>query len=140
MTLSCYKSHKHQITKFIVRFIVIQRRFCTDIRLINSYKLQNSTMVLYSYFFYCVQPICKVLIILQLYLRSATYFWMFVEGLNILVPLRHSFQGKIRMSWFYFIGWGVYFFSSVKHLVRFQLFYSMLLIYNFFLNIYERCV
>uniref|UniRef100_K1QNL4 G-protein coupled receptors family 2 profile 2 domain-containing protein n=1 Tax=Magallana gigas TaxID=29159 RepID=K1QNL4_MAGGI len=32
-------------------------------------------------------PICKVLIILQLYLRSATYFWMFVEGLNILVPL-----------------------------------------------------
>ncbi|XP_052681464.1 calcitonin gene-related peptide type 1 receptor-like [Crassostrea angulata] len=52
-------------------------------------------------------PICKVLIILQLYLRSATYFWMFVEGLNILVPLRHSFQGKIRMSWFYFIGWGI---------------------------------
>lgn len=54
-------------------------------------------------------PICKVLISLQKYLRSATYFWMFLEGLNILIPQLHSSQidSKVRMVWFYFIGWGI---------------------------------
>lgn len=54
-------------------------------------------------------PVCKVLISLQLYFRSATYFWMFLEGLNILIPQLHSSQidSKIRMVWFYFIGWGI---------------------------------
>ncbi|XP_062589055.1 calcitonin gene-related peptide type 1 receptor-like isoform X2 [Saccostrea cucullata] len=51
--------------------------------------------------------ICKILHITQRYLRSTTYFWMFVEGLNVLVPLLPSFQKEISMGWMYFIGWGV---------------------------------
>ncbi|XP_061173206.1 calcitonin gene-related peptide type 1 receptor-like [Saccostrea echinata] len=50
---------------------------------------------------------CKILHITQRYLRSATYFWMFVEGLNVLIPLLPSFQKEIRLMWIYFIGWGV---------------------------------
>ena len=55
---------------------------------------------------FVLQLFCEVLLILKIYVRSATYFWMFVEGLNILIPLCRAFQEKIQRRWFYFIGWG----------------------------------
>lgn len=140
MTLSCYKSHKHQITKFIVRFIVIQRRFCTDIRLINSYKLQNSTMVLYSYFFYCMQPICKVLIILQLYLKIRHLFLDVRRGTQYTGSSTSQLSGKNPdvVVLFYWMGCVILF--KCQTLSQILALLQHVIDYNFYLNIYERCV
>jgi hypothetical protein len=47
-----------------------------------------------------------MIIMLQKYTRSATYFWMFVEGLYILVPLLQRSNTEIRPIWLLLTGWG----------------------------------
>ncbi|XP_061185457.1 calcitonin gene-related peptide type 1 receptor-like [Saccostrea echinata] len=49
---------------------------------------------------------CKLINCLQKYFRSTTYFWMFVEGLNVLIPLYQTFNREMGMPLMCFLGWG----------------------------------
>lgn len=49
---------------------------------------------------------CKLINCLQKYFRSTTYFWMFVEGLNVLIPFYQTYNKEMGMPLLCFLGWG----------------------------------
>nr|XP_022310327.1 calcitonin receptor-like [Crassostrea virginica] len=79
-------------------------------------------------------PFCKVLLCLQIYMRSVTYFWMFVEGLNILIPLCRGEDTK-ALALFHRMGCWIYHYPEIAWIVFFPNYSTVLCNFDFLILI-----
>lgn len=78
------------------------KNICDDSWIYNFFsRLLNDDNLTFNFLF---GLLCKTLNILQLYGLISTFFWMFVEGLNIYIVCFHVYF-TFPKKWYFVIGW-----------------------------------